>query len=630
MNRLKKHNREWMPLIALLAPLLLLATTSAAQTGCGGAGTPITLTNVKSGETIGYKLLLIRGKVSDATTQITVSVNGQASTWPAAAGIYKAMATLKKGPNHIVVSAANHQDVCLDVVFQVPQYTQQIKLIYLMLHPLTEDSAAQFLGIPGEPRDFTSLKKRIQFFALLQQSLLGEFMSKAGAGRKSTVYVSDAQGDPVVEVRIGGETQPSIFTADNNRLVRYLDSVYQPQRDDGTRFLVITKGLLNDQVRNFGDGFIWRAEKIYTWPQDASELVSRFTDRRSTNSNGALLPWRFSSKDADPGVQYGATLDGDFGYLFLNVTATILGVPFDTLYTNPVGVRGVYRLSTQFLVRDKEGKVIGANDDMRLSPPSLAGLNASPLVVLDQPVKTFAALPPSAIPGNLLPGLDFRYYQADFDSLPNFGAAVPVSQGVVPRITLEPKKRDANIAFAFTGFLKIARADIYFMQLNSDDGSRLYIDSQWVINNDGTHFPRRAVKAMRLEAGLHRIEIRYFNKDLGSTLDFKWKSSTSDWAFVPDSAFARAVSGSAIQAGSPIASATILIRRGNTALLSLHAPMDLQVELISTAGRHLAVLFAGRLSSGNHRFAIPSAFHASSGFLVARPRSPAAARLESR
>jgi PA14 domain len=47
-------------------------------------------------------------------------------------------------------------------------------------------------------------------------------------------------------------------------------------------------------------------------------------------------------------------------------------------------------------------------------------------------------------------------------------------------------------------------------RLSSDDGSRLYVDDQLVINNDGVHSEVSLGAKLKLEPGLHRVRVTYF------------------------------------------------------------------------------------------------------------------------
>jgi PA14 domain len=47
-------------------------------------------------------------------------------------------------------------------------------------------------------------------------------------------------------------------------------------------------------------------------------------------------------------------------------------------------------------------------------------------------------------------------------------------------------------------------------RLSSDDGSRLYVDDRLVINNDGVHSEVSLAAKLKLEAGVHRLRVTYF------------------------------------------------------------------------------------------------------------------------
>ncbi len=67
-----------------------------------------------------------------------------------------------------------------------------------------------------------------------------------------------------------------------------------------------------------------------------------------------------------------------------------------------------------------------------------------------------------------------------------------------------------NFAIRFRGRLAIETPGIYTFALNSDDGSKLYINQNLVVDNDGIHTPRYVRGSLKLAAGMHYIEIHYF------------------------------------------------------------------------------------------------------------------------
>lgn len=71
-------------------------------------------------------------------------------------------------------------------------------------------------------------------------------------------------------------------------------------------------------------------------------------------------------------------------------------------------------------------------------------------------------------------------------------------------------KRNEWFAIDYTGRFWISNAAVYTFSLLSDDGSRLSIDGQLVIDNDGLHPPLEKTGTIQLTAGIHRLRVEYF------------------------------------------------------------------------------------------------------------------------
>jgi hypothetical protein len=105
-------------------------------------------------------------------------------------------------------------------------------------------------------------------------------------------------------------------------------------------------------------------------------------------------------------------------------------------------------------------------------------------------------------------------------ALPNFEKLKPV--GALYTTALNIPQRDFEEGFPgitdrfewfaidYTGRFWIEKPGPYRFSLTSDDGSRLYIDGEVVINNDGLHAPLTAEGLVTLSEGLHRIRLSYF------------------------------------------------------------------------------------------------------------------------
>ncbi|XYI03109.1 PA14 domain-containing protein [Sorangium sp. So ce1128] len=63
---------------------------------------------------------------------------------------------------------------------------------------------------------------------------------------------------------------------------------------------------------------------------------------------------------------------------------------------------------------------------------------------------------------------------------------------------------------SYEGEFVTSRAGAHQFELLSDDGSRLFIDDQLVIDNDGRHEPASARGSVVLQPGKHRIRVGYF------------------------------------------------------------------------------------------------------------------------
>ncbi len=65
-------------------------------------------------------------------------------------------------------------------------------------------------------------------------------------------------------------------------------------------------------------------------------------------------------------------------------------------------------------------------------------------------------------------------------------------------------------AIDYNGEFRVGVPTLYKFRLISDDGSKLFIDSKLVIDNDGTHGTRMKEGSISLKPGKHTIEVQYF------------------------------------------------------------------------------------------------------------------------
>jgi hypothetical protein len=77
-------------------------------------------------------------------------------------------------------------------------------------------------------------------------------------------------------------------------------------------------------------------------------------------------------------------------------------------------------------------------------------------------------------------------------------------------------------ALRFTGKISVPKRGKFNFFLNSDDGSRLFLDGTLVCNNDERHVEQTVVSAIRLEPGLHDLEVQYFQHGGSKKLELLW------------------------------------------------------------------------------------------------------------
>ncbi len=117
------------------------------------------------------------------------------------------------------------------------------------------------------------------------------------------------------------------------------------------------------------------------------------------------------------------------------------------------------------------------------------------------------------------PGATYRYFEGEFKQTEELKKAKPVASGVASSISLEPAKQEDYFGLEYTAYLKIDKKGVYRFYTYSDDGSRLYIDNQLVVDNDGSHSARRKDGQIALEAGYHELKVLYFESYMGQELE---------------------------------------------------------------------------------------------------------------
>jgi predicted phosphodiesterase len=120
---------------------------------------------------------------------------------------------------------------------------------------------------------------------------------------------------------------------------------------------------------------------------------------------------------------------------------------------------------------------------------------------------------------NPSPGLEYYYFEGNWKHLPDFEQMEPKSQGIATSYDLNIiAQRPDHFGIVFKGFFYADKSGMYKLYSYSDDGTKLYIHGDLIIDNDGSHSAKMESGYVALEQGWHPIKIEYFEDHGGETL----------------------------------------------------------------------------------------------------------------
>jgi alpha-L-fucosidase len=142
------------------------------------------------------------------------------------------------------------------------------------------------------------------------------------------------------------------------------------------------------------------------------------------------------------------------------------------------------------------------------------------------------------------PGLEYAYYEGQWEKMPDFESLSPIDSGYVSQIDLSPHKRKENLGLVHRGYLSVQKRGVYTFELTSDDGSRLFIGENLVVDNDGLHGPRTVAGRIALESGLHPVTVEFFQRSGGAELEMVYYGPGLEEQIIPASALSHAKTAS--------------------------------------------------------------------------------------
>jgi alpha-L-fucosidase len=138
--------------------------------------------------------------------------------------------------------------------------------------------------------------------------------------------------------------------------------------------------------------------------------------------------------------------------------------------------------------------------------------------------------------GPLKAGLKVAKYRGGWQTLDQMSGREPFEVGECRQFDVAERLSDEHTALAFEGLLRVPTDGIFELDLGSDDGARLYIGDELIVDNDGLHGMTEKVGYVGLQAGLHPIRVEWFNAGGGMGLKVKWAGPGLEKQAIPPTA----------------------------------------------------------------------------------------------
>jgi len=131
---------------------------------------------------------------------------------------------------------------------------------------------------------------------------------------------------------------------------------------------------------------------------------------------------------------------------------------------------------------------------------------------------------PKAKPLGAIKGLKYRVYHGKWTKLPKFDELKPAAEGALAGglIDIRLARKPDYYGMVFEGRLQAPVTGEYAFELASDDGSRLIVANQKVIEHDGLHGASTKRGKVRLPKGTHAIRLEYFAYGRPNSLRLAW------------------------------------------------------------------------------------------------------------
>jgi len=124
-------------------------------------------------------------------------------------------------------------------------------------------------------------------------------------------------------------------------------------------------------------------------------------------------------------------------------------------------------------------------------------------------------------------GVYYQYYEGSFGGgssyMPDYDAMTPTDTGETDTFNISERQRDDGFAFQYSAYIDVPSSGSYTFYTNSDDGSRLYIDGNLVVDNAGDQSVNEESGTTTLSPGEHNITVQYYENQGDEELTVSWE-----------------------------------------------------------------------------------------------------------
>lgn len=265
--------------VAVLVASILMTTFCRAE--------PPAVDNHKSGSTVRYPVVLLRGSVAANERQLTIrnlqADDDSAPIMPVVVnGRFKALVPLKAGSNIIQLSTRT-EEASITLT-----YKRQTNPYYVRLVWMTDKSGNTTFAAPTDdvPQDYEA---RLRTAAQLMQTFTAERMHDLGFGRKTFRLERDSDGQIVVHTLKAPESAEFYYDlGDSNRwwgnVARWLNANHP---DQFAKNIVLAAYTRKDQQTGQMKGHtalgggnlgLFGSASVFSWPRNISTAMDVFND----------------------------------------------------------------------------------------------------------------------------------------------------------------------------------------------------------------------------------------------------------------------------------------------------------------------------------------------------------------